>query len=203
MVREKQDRTRVNYLKAYRKYGLNPKSLRWKSKKAADLRYFELTKDIDFEGKRVLDVGCGFGDLIPFISKKAKNFTYTGVDLMPEFIAVCRQRFKDNEFIQRDYYSNPLKKRFDIVLTSGTLNSNSKDALGFRKKAIRVMFEKAKEVTAFNMAGGHPRPVNRFKKGSIYYADSLSILKFCLSLTSKIVFRHHYRKQDFTVVMYK
>ena len=88
-------------------------------------------------------------------------------------------------------------------MTSGTLNSNIENALGFRKKTIGIMFEKAKEVVAFNMAGGYPKPENKYKNGSIYYADSLMIMKFCLSLTSKIIFRQSYRKTDFTVVMYK
>ena len=49
---------------------------------------------------------------------------------MPEFIGVCREMYKNHEFIQRDYYLNPLNKHFDIVLSSGTLNSNIKNANG-------------------------------------------------------------------------
>jgi SAM-dependent methyltransferase len=171
--------------------------------KAAEVRYEEMVKDIDFEGKNILDIGCGFGDILRVIDKKARHYTYIGVDLMPEFIGICRKRYKNHKFIQRDYFSNPLKECFDIVLTSGTLNSNIENALDFRKKAIGIMFKKAKEVVAFNMAGGYPRPENKYKKGSIYYANSLMILKYCLNLTSKLVFRQSYRKTDFTVVMYK
>lgn len=166
------------------------------------MRYKELTSDIDFEGKDVLDVGCGFADIIPFISKKTKNFKYTGVDQMAEFIKICKERYTNFRFFNLDYFTESLSEKFDIILTSGTLNSNIKDALKFRKKAIKIMFDHAKETIAFNMGGEHPQPKNK-KESSIYYADSMDILKYCISLTSKIIFRHHYRKQDFTLVMHK
>lgn len=80
-----------SYQKAFKKYKVHPKSLFWATEKAAEQRYKELMVDLDFEGKTVLDVGCGFGDIIPFISKRAKKFSYTGVDIVPEFIQVAQK----------------------------------------------------------------------------------------------------------------
>lgn len=190
------------YRKAFEKYGVDARALHWVSKKAQELRVKELIKDLDFEKKSVLDVGCGFGDIIPFIQKKAKRFKFTGVDLVPEFLEVARNRYPNYEFLITNYFKNPLEDKFDIVITSGTLNGNIKNALEYRKRAIKTIFEHAKEACAFNMAGGHPQPEN--KKGyKVYYVDSLEIFEFCLTLTSKIIFRQHYRKRDFTVVMVK
>lgn len=190
------------YRKAFEKYGVDARALHWVSKKAQELRVKELIKDLDFEKKSVLDVGCGFGDIIPFIQKKAKRFKFTGVDLVPEFLEVARNRYPNYEFLITNYFKNPLEDKFDIVITSGTLNGSIKNALEYRKRAIKTIFEHAKEACAFNMAGGHPQPEN--KKGyKVYYVDSLEIFEFCLTLTSKIIFRQHYRKRDFTVVMVK
>lgn len=190
------------YRRTFKKYGVDARALHWVSKKAQELRVKELIKDLDFEKKSVLDVGCGFGDIIPFIQKKAKRFKFTGVDLVPEFLEVAQTKYPEFRFIQRDYFGNPLDEVFDIVITSGTLNGNIKNALEYRKRAIKTIFEHAKEACAFNMAGGHPQPEN--KKGyKVYYVDSLEIFEFCLTLTYKIIFRQHYRKRDFTVVMVK
>lgn len=190
------------YQQAFKKYHVSPKSLMWTSEKSITVRYQEILADLDFEGRTILDVGCDFGDIIPLIAKKAKNFNYTGVDIVPEFIQVARRKYLQHQFVLQDYYGHPLKDKFDIISTSGTLNASLGRPLKFRKQAIKTMFDHAKQCTVFNMAGFYPQPKNS-KKGIIYYADSLTILKYCFSLTSKIIFRHHYHQKDFTILMFK
>lgn len=190
------------YQKSLQKYGPGLRALQWRSKEAAELRYQQLTADIDFAGKSVLDVGCGFGDIIPFILKKSKKFEYTGVDIVPEFIKLAQKKYPKHQFFIRDYFGNPMDDVFDIIISSGTLNFKIQDALSYRKQAIKVMFDDAKEIVAFNMAGGHPQTENK-KTNRVYFVDSLKILEYCFTLTSKLIFRHHYRRKDFTVVMFK
>ena len=190
------------YQKKFKKYGVDPRSLQWISKKWADLRYREITKDIEFEGKTILDVGCGFSDIIGFIKKKAKNFEYTGVDLVPEFIKVCKKKYPSYKFLINDYFETPIEIKFDIVITSGTLNANIKNPYKYRTEAIKVMWEHSKEIVAFNMAGGYPQPEN--KKGNrVYYANLDKIVDFCKSLTTNINVRKDYSPNDFTVIMFK
>ncbi len=191
-----------SYQKSFKKYKVHPQSLFWTSEKAATLRYKELVADVDFTDKTVLDVGCGFGNIIPFISKKAKNFSYTGVDIVPEFIQAARDKYPKQRFILRDYFSQPLKEKFDIVISSGMLNSNFKEPYHFREKIIKALFDHARESIVFNMAGSYPQPKNN-QKYKIYYANSLIVLKYCFSLSSKIIFRHHYHQKDFTIVIFK
>jgi len=192
----------ASYQKSFKKYGSHPKALYWASEKAAELRYRELVADLDFEEKTILDVGCGFADIIPFISRKTKKFKFTGVDIVPKFIQAAQKKYPKHRFLLRDYFSNPLEEKFDIIISSGALNSNIKNVYRFRKKAIKTLFDHALEAIAFNMAGFHPQPKNK-KKYKVYYADSLIILKYCLSLSQKVLFRHHYHRKDFTIVIFK
>lgn len=196
------DKKIEGYQRAYKKYGVDPRALQYRSEKSAQIRYRELVSDLNFERKSVLDVGCGFGDIITYIERKTKKFNYTGVDLVPEFVEVAKKKHPKHNFFIRDYFSNPLKESFDIVITSGTLNSNIEDAINFRKKAIKTIFKRANEAAAFNMAGSHPQPKNK-ESYRVYYVDSLKIIKFCLSLTSKLIVRHHYLPKDFTVIILK
>ena len=54
-----------------------------------------------------------------------------------------------------------MKEEFDIVVSSGTLNSNFQDPYRFRKKTIKTLFSHAHEAISFNMAGFYPQPKNK------------------------------------------
>lgn len=189
------------FQQSYQQYGYSPQALQWTSKQTMDNRFEALTRCLDFENKSVLDVGCGFGDIIPFIEKKTKKFDYLGVDLVEEIVLEARKQYPNYKFIVGDYFADPMKKKFDIVLTSGTLNGNlGFETLSFRLKVIEVMWRHANEVCAFNMLGSHPQPRND-PGYLVHYADSLEILSFCLTLTPKLVFIQDYDPEDFTIVM--
>jgi SAM-dependent methyltransferase len=189
------------YQEKYKKYGVDPKSLCWHQKGAAHQRFRVLWAEIDFNQRSVLDVGCGFGEMGKFLLKRYKGVKYTGVDIVPEFIEEAKKHLLDVSFEICDYFAHPMEKKFDIVIASGTLNSNVEDNIGFRKKAIKVMFEHTKRILAFNMLGAHPQPASN-KDSNIWFADSIEILKYCMSLTRRVVLRANYHPTDFTIFMY-
>ena len=201
-----------SYRRTYKKYGVDARALQYSSSKAQEKRFRELIADIEFENRSVLDIGCGFADIIPFIlsmrktnlfiEAKTRNVDYRGVDIVPEFIEVCKKKHPKYKFTVVDYFRNPLKKKFDIILTSGTLNANIKNPYTYRKRAIKIMWEHATEVVAFNMTGGHPQPEN--KKGNrVYYAYLNKIVDFCKTLTKNIKVRKDYSPNDFTILLFK
>jgi SAM-dependent methyltransferase len=198
---ELQKKTRV-YQAAIAKFGDSPKALLWKSTESASLRYQELIADIDFENKTILDVGCGFGDILIPISEKTSNFHYTGIDMTPECIKIAKKKYPHQTFLVGDYLIKPLRKQYDIILCSGALNSYFNNVYEFRKSAIKVMFHHCKETLAFNMAGSYPQPSNT-TGARVYYADALKILAYCLSLSHKFIWRNHYHPKDFTIILCK
>jgi len=191
---------RDSYLRRFRKYGVDPRALKWQSQKAAEQRYLEITTLTDFNGKSVLDVGCGFGDLVAFINSKIKNFTYAGIDLVDEFVSAARNKYPGFSFSVGDYFSDPLQEKFDIIVANGSLNSNVPDNYAFRKKAIKTMFEHAKEVVIFNMVGGLS-PKKTARGSNVFFADASKIVGFCESLTSSVVLINHPGRREFTVIM--
>lgn len=195
--------TLKHYQENYKKFGVDSKSLSWSSKGAAHQRFRAIWKEIDFNNKSVLDVGCGFGEMAKFLHKRYENVDYTGVDIVPEFTREAKKFHPYYKFETLDYFNSPLNKKFDVVMASGTLNSYLGDKnKSFRKKAIKVMFEHTKKVCVFNMLGSHPQPKND-PKSNVWYADSLEILEYCMNLTRRVVFRANYHPKDFSVFMYR
>jgi len=199
------------YRQKFKEFGVSPQALQWKSKGAAHQRFRQFWAEIDFDNKNVLDVGCGFGEMGNFLSKRYKNVKYKGVDIMPEFIENGKKIYPSLNLETADYFLRPLPVgysdiTYDVVLCSGALNSNfgnKSENLEFRKKAIKVMFEHTNNVMAFNMLGGHPAPENDNLESNIWYTDSLEILEYCMTLTRRVILRHNYHPTDFTVFLYK
>lgn len=200
-MNEISDQIKSRYQRRFRKYGFAARSLNWKRLGAAHQRFRQMWAEIDFNGKSVLDVGCGFGEMAKFLRKRYKAVEYVGVDIVPEFIKVAKKLYPEFRFEVRDYFNDPLPEKFDVVLASGTLNSNVSDNIGYRRNAIKVMFEHTNKVLAFNMSGAHPPPEND-SKSKVWYADSLEILEYCMSLTRRVILRANYNPKDFTVFMY-
>ncbi len=198
-------KTKGRYNNAYKKYKTGLKSLRYSSYAAAFRRYKTLLEGIDFHGMSILDVGCGFGDILPYIFIKTEDFDYLGVDSFDSFVEEARNRYpgENLNFQVCDYFSESLEEAFDVILCCGALSGIDAD-LEFRKKAIELMFDKSSYVLAFNMAGHFPALRNNFdRQPNILHVDAWEILNFCFSLTDNIEFKQNYNQKDFTIIMRK
>ena len=64
------------------------------------------------DGNRLLDVACGAGNHIPFLSDE---FDITGLDLSAEQLAWARNKFPEIDFQQGDMIDFRLNDRYDVV----------------------------------------------------------------------------------------
>lgn len=197
------------YKQKFEKFGVDSRSLQWKTKGAAHQRFRQFWSEIDFDNKSVLDIGCGFGEMGNFLTKRYKNVVYKGVDIMPEFIESGKKLYPQLTLETEDFFTQtkPINSnsKFDVLICSGALNSNFGDKqenIEFRKNAIKRMFDDTANICAFNMSGGHPAKENSIEN-NIWYADSLEILEYCMSLTRRVILKQNYHPTDFTIFMYK
>jgi len=188
-----------DYEKSLERFGPGPKALLWWDYRSMALRFRELVKDVPIEGKTILDAGCGMGDLLPYLYAESTNFKYLGVDKNKAFVEIAKKRYEGHDFKVGDPFNGRIGM-FDVVLSSGVMNGNTKNWLAKRKKMIASLFDQTGEVLAFNMAGGL-RPIPN--DSLIAYADAREIADFCQSLARKVVLKTDYLDKDFTVVMYK
>ena len=79
-------------------------------------------KSLKLEGKNVLDLGCGTGTMLSYLSREEKCVPY-GVDLIRLNIHQCRKKMPNGKFFRQDImkYLDKTKDRFNLVMLYGVI----------------------------------------------------------------------------------
>ena len=96
-----------------RRFGYGYKALGYGRPASQQKRYHAALSLGALHRRSLLDMGCGFGDLLAFLNARGVQPRYTGVDLCAPMIERCKRRFD----------------RSDAQFVIG-------DALGFKVKAV-------------------------------------------------------------------
>lgn len=186
------------YNERLRRYGYDPRTLGW-YKGRQPIRFMALTNIGKMNHHSILDVGCGFGDLLDFLEKQRLIVDYVGYDINPEFIEIAKDRHKKVKFEVRDIEEDVNEQRFDWVLSSGVFNHKVSDNEEFVRNMLTKMFEIAKLGVAVDFLSTYVD----FQEGNSYHSDPKEVFDFCKSLTKRVTLRHDYLLYEFCVYLYK
>ncbi len=175
--------------------------LGWESKEAQDKRFDILISETEMEGKTLLDVGCGLGNLLEYIEEKGINVDYHGVDLLEEMIENAKKKNLKGHFYCLDLFkNNPFPdKSFDIIYASGIFNLNLENNREFLRQALQVFLRLSREYVVFNLL--HYKSPNREDK---YFYFNPAEVKEMLEKDFGIYdakIREQYLNNDFTVII--
>ena len=172
-------------------------SLDWDTKEN-QLKRFEIFSKIgDLNGKKILDVGCGLGDLYGFLIKKYKGIDYCGIDIAPKMIASARHKYPKARFENKE--ATEINEKFDYIFASGSLTFAVKQHKKYYLELIKKMYDLAKHGVAFNMLD---QKVYRANDLYLTY-DPMKILEFCRTFAKDTKIITGYVEGDFTVYLYK
>ena len=103
--------------------------------------YHQTVREVNLEGKNVLEVGCGRGGGADYISRYMKPKTYIGLDLNHKVVKACNKTF-DNpglSFVQGCADDLPFEdEEFDAVVNVESSRCYP-DVLGFLHEVYRVL----------------------------------------------------------------
>jgi SAM-dependent methyltransferase len=148
---------------------------------------------------RVLDFGCGFGDLFGYAQDRNVPIDYTGLDINSDLIRVARSRYPTARFLCADIFEQPLDEKFDIVLSSGAHNYLLSNNLKF----IERSFELFSDMSEFGFAVNFLSDRVNYRNEQNYYSAPETILSLALIYTSRVTLRHDYMPFEFTVFVDK
>ncbi len=100
----------------------------------------KIIKDYYQKGKKVLDLGCGSGDLIRLI--KFEKDDYWGIDASPKLIKLAQLQYPGYRFEVKDYLNFENKRPFDIIYwIAGIHHIPSKELRGEMVKKIYTLLK--------------------------------------------------------------
>lgn len=174
----------------------SPLALGWLDRQSQLSRFEVLAGIADLSGHSVLDAGCGYGDLLPFLNQRFSGITYTGIEHIPELFDEALKRNADEAngcFISGNFAVMPLPQT-DYVFASGSLNYRSVDS-GFIYKIIEKLYMASRLGLAFNLLCKIP------DNGLLVAYDPIYILDHCRSFCDDVELVTGYAEEDFTVYM--
>ncbi|MGR5237071.1 class I SAM-dependent methyltransferase [Vibrio alfacsensis] len=156
------------------------KALGWQDKFSQFCRFEALCRDVDLDGISILDVGCGYGDLLEYLEINGiRPKSYIGIDQHKPFISKARQRSFHSEatFICGDF-SKLVLPRCDYVFASGSLNYQSSNP-NHTIEMIERMYQIANRACVFNLLDEAKLPsmgvlASHNKEGVLRYSRWLS-----------------------------
>ena len=175
----------------------NYKALSWSSERSKDIRLEVLCGVGDMEGRSLVDVGCGFGDLYGFLQERYGRFTYTGIDINPAIIEAAQKKYPGVDFEVADF-GEFAGEGYDYVFASGALSFKVPDYKKLYFGYIKKMFALSRVAAAFNMLDKkHHIDDDLFATYTVP-----EVYEFCSALSGKIIIRQDYLKRDFTFYLF-
>jgi SAM-dependent methyltransferase len=193
-----------NYLQPYsiaaERFGGGFGSLLWASPRTQRARFEALARLVDFNGRSVLDLGCGRCDFLEYLlSRSIVPKRYVGVEAIAALVETAREKvFANAEVIDGDFVKNPqlMEISADVVVFSGSLNTLEPEMF---RSAVHSAFTAAGQMLAFNFLS---TPLLAGKPFLHWYQPA-DVVKLCRELTPDVSYLTDYLDGDCTMVARK
>jgi SAM-dependent methyltransferase len=177
-------------------HGDRPQAVRWSPEGQA--AHYECLLDIDEDiaGSRVLDYGCGKGDLYQFLKDRSISVDYTGFDINENLISLAKRKYPRTDFRVFDIEAEELDEGFDYILLCGVFNLKLKDLDKTIKSVLKKLFRHCRRALAFNaLSLDNPR-----KSVELNYLSPDEMVEFAKKdLSPNVSFARERIPYDFTM----
>jgi SAM-dependent methyltransferase len=194
------------YASKLEEFGNTNLGVDWNSKASQYLRFEQLTKVINEDQFSVLDYGCGYGELVNYLSGfENSQMTYFGYDISKKMLKKASSIFKYRKDVK--FLGSLEKQKFDFVIASGILNvklnlATDSEWLDYVITTLHELNELGIKGFSFNALTVYSE--QKYMKDYLYYADPLFLFDYCKKHFSKDVsLLHDYKLYEFTLIIRK
>lgn len=193
---------RSQYQQAYEQHGHSLSAL-FIPKGRQQERFDSLCRMIPEPGFSLLDFGCGFGDLAPYLLQRFGSCDYTGADLVPEFIDECRRQHPAQRFELIGDYQD-LTEPVDYVVAAGPFNllyTDSKEThWELLQQILKHLFSLSRKALAVNFMSDQVD----FEQPGAYHQNPAALYAFASQqLSQRLLLDQSYMPYEFSLIVYR
>jgi SAM-dependent methyltransferase len=197
-----EQRIRALYEGRFDQFGHDVRTVGWATPDDQRLRFSVLTRDLPLDGSRILDVGCGLGDLVAFLDDGGcRNYEYVGIDISSKLIAEAQRCFgaPHRRFIVANLLDDPSLGSFDVVLCSGALSFRIADNAAVARRMIAEMFARCRHSTSVNFLSSYVD----YQLPKNFHYEPETMFGYARSLTRWVRLHHDYPLYEFTLQLFR
>jgi SAM-dependent methyltransferase len=201
--RDPESRSAVErYRLRYAQFARAPESLGWRAA-TQEVRFAAFMKGFSVVLPRsVLDIGCGFADLLAFLRARGWDGAYVGVDIVPEFIAEASKAFADDphaSFHCLDFMEHAERLTADAAFSSGLLNHKRDTA--HEDYIERFVTAVARASQCYAAVDFLSNTADR-RRDDLFFHDAGRLLQIGLRLSKRAELDHSYMPYEFMLKLW-
>lgn len=185
-------------------HGPGPRGVDWNSEDSQRLRHAQFLRLLEADpGASILDLGCGYGDFLPFLRAHGQSGDYAGWDVAPEMIAAARDLH--GEGADRSWHVGAVPDAAcDYAIASGVLNVKGEESradwAAYVEAVIEVLARSGRKGFGFNVLSLSSDPEKR--RPHLFYADPAGMLRHCLDRYGRhVALLQDYGLWEFTLLV--
>lgn len=185
------------YNERFQSHGIDIRSVGWSNKPDQILRFDCLLRGLNLKGKSFLDVGCGLGDLVPYLTYATNgDFQYYGIDIASSLVdAAASMHTSDNcIFIHGDIFNKEIPS-VDISVASGSLSFSQPGIENYAYNVLQRMYKLSSYGATANFLSSY---VDYQLEKNHHYSPS-DVLSWSKEIATNVNLFHDYPLYEFTV----
>lgn len=189
------------YNTRFDQHGRDIKTVGWGTESSQHLRFEVLFRGLDPKGKTILDVGCGLGDLVPYLEKRTDgDFRYFGIDIAEKLINNAGAAYGGvgREFHTGDIFSVKVPP-IDISVLSGALSFKTVGIEDYAHDTMKTMFGLSRQATSLNFLTKYVD--FELEKNQHYQPET--IFRWAKQLSKRVNLIDDYPLYEFTVQIFR
>ena len=201
-VLDPDDATQVvrRYQQRIAQHGVTFASLNSGSEEKQRLRHSIHASALRGDRPAILEIGCGLGCFYKYLTGQQKQCSYTGYDIVPEYIEECGRLYPEAQFRLRNVFTEGIEGHYDTVVMSQVLNNHyeKSDNMRVMWDALDLAFRHTRVSVSVDMLSTYVD----FRNSELFYYSPEEIFRLAKEIAPRVVLRHDYRAFEFCVQLF-